>query len=411
MSKANRSLNIFLLIIILAGTYLSQVQNLVLLLLILFVLLVKNKYKISFNMPGEKLYLAMLIWGILIGFINIISNQATLYEIFKQTYYYLMLFLYWHIGEQLARGNFVQRESFLKTVLVGSTIISLADIAACLGNIAKASGLDINSFRNLIGAGNIISIIGVYLCLIYKRELGLSKSRIRVTLGICIISSIIHFSRMMLLYALIFALTSGIRLISKRWLKYIAIGSLSVVILWSIFPELTQLFINKLLSSFTEINFKTNVWNSTTITQNWRGYEVACAIDQFKHSSILSQLFGHGFGTTLDVKGYAYLVTDEERLSFLHNGYFTQLLIWGILGIICFFLWIVAILKKTKNMKVLVDKHFTSGLIIIVLAANYFIMGPFFSATVASLFLYISILFGLNRDNIGGRNTVFEYGM
>ena len=396
--KAVKNVNLLILAVLLAGTYLTQIQDLLFLMVVLLALLINNKLKISFNMPGERIYLIMLFWGLAIGLANLLGGKYTIYEIFKHTYYYLVLFLYWHIGEQLIRSRKVQRITFLKTVLAAATIISLVDIITCVGDIAKSSSSDINSFRNLVGAGNIISVIGVYLCLVYKKEIGLSKGKTNLILMICVISSVIHFSRMMLLYTGIFVLISGVRLINLRWLKYAVVGILCIGAVWCIFPDLTQLYINKLLSSFTEINFKTNIWNDITIVNNWRGYEVSCAIDQFKQSPLINQLVGSGFGTTLDVKGYAYLVTNEKRLSFLHNGYFTQLLIWGILGIVCFFVWIILILKRTSVMKFQKDKIFARSIVLIVLVANYFVMGPFFSATVASLFFYISMLFGLNRE-------------
>lgn len=393
-----KNVNLLILAVLLAGTYLTQIQDLLFLSVVLLAILINNKLTISFNMPGEGIYLIMLFWGLAIGLAHLLGGKYTIYEIFKHTYYYLVLFLYWHIGEQLIRSRKVQRITFLKTVLAAATIISLVDIITCVGSIAKSSSFDINSFRNLIGAGNIISVIGVYLCLVYKKEIGLSKGKTNLILTICVISSVIHFSRMMLLYTGIFVLISGVRLINLRWLKYAVVGILCIGAVWSIFPDLTQLYINKLLSSFTEINFKTNIWNDITIVHNWRGYEVSCAIDQFKQSPPINQLVGSGFGTTLDVKGYAYLVTDEKRLSFLHNGYFTQLLIWGILGIVCFFVWIILILKRTSVMKFQKDKRFAKSIVLIVLVANYFVMGPYFSATVASLFFYISMLFGLNRE-------------
>lgn len=405
MKRLTSNLNFWILSIVLAGTYLSQRANLIFLLVILILLLAKNKFIISFNMPGEKLYFLMLFWGIFIGLIGLYRNVYTNYEIFKHAYYYIVLFLYWHIGEQLIRTKQVQRNIFFENVLIAAFIISTVDIIGGVFNITKVAATDIYSFRNLIGAGNIISVIGIYLCLTYKKEIELSKNTINLILGVCVISSLIHFSRMMLLYIAIFALASGIRLINAKWLKYIVIGLLSVGMIWIVFPELTQLYINKLLSSFTEINFKTNIWNRTTIIQNWRGYEVSCAIDQFKHSTLFNRLFGSGFGTTLDVKGYAYLVTDDERLSFLHNGYFTQILIWGIVGIACFFLWIILFFKNIKKFEFEKDKKFARSLIAIVLVANYFVMGPFFSATVASLFFYIGILLGLNKNTLNERKV------
>lgn len=396
--KVLKNVNLIMLGVILASVYLSQIQNLILLILVLLFYLIKNDFKIVFNMPGEWIYLLMFLWGICTGIIGLVNRHYTSYVVFKHAYYYILVFLYWHIGGLIIRTKKNYRIIFFRTLLVASVIISLIDIITCISKVAQISGLDINSFRNLMGVGNILSVLGVYLCLIYKEEIELSKNKRNIIIGICVVSSVIHFSRMMILYAAIFVLISGIKLINARWLKYIVIGVLCVGIISSVFPDLTQLFINKLLSSFTEINFKSKIWNDINIVQNWRGYEVSCAIEQFKKNSLLSQIWGSGFGTTLDVKGYAYLVTDDERLSFLHNGYFTQLLIWGILGVVCFFLWIFMMLKKTKNIKFQQDKRFTRSLIFIVLVANYFVMGPFFSAMIASLFFYIGILFELNRN-------------
>ncbi|WP_407385959.1 O-antigen ligase family protein [Holdemanella porci] len=391
------NVNIYITVLILAITYIPSTLNIVLLGALFALLFYKNRKKFVLNMPGENLCVLLFIIGITIGFFGIFTKSTSLYELIKHIYLFLFPFLYWHIGNYLVKTSLITKKSFLNTLVFNAVLISSIDIIMAVFKICTNNAYSINQFRELIGTGNILSLIGIYILFVYKNNLYFTRKQNAIVVSICLLSSIIHFSRMTILYAIIFLLFSNFNPFSKKGKRCILIGVCLILLLTLIFPNIMGSYISKIFSTLKEINFNKSDWNETTIVLNWRGYEVYCALDQFKGFSIFKKIFGNGFGTMIDAKGYAYLVSQKDYLSFLHNGYFTQLLIWGVFGWVIFALWMYRFLKTSISISSKNDRNFSMILILIIIVANFFVMGPFFSQTIASLFLYISVLFSLNK--------------
>ena len=71
-----KNVNLLILAVLLAGTYLTQIQDLLFLIVVLLALLINNKLTISFNMPGEGIYLIMLFWGLAIALTYIAAYKG-----------------------------------------------------------------------------------------------------------------------------------------------------------------------------------------------------------------------------------------------------------------------------------------------------------------------------------------------
>ena len=115
------------------------------------------------------------------------------------------------------------------------------------------------------------------------------------------------------------------------------------------------------------------------------------ALNHFKYSSIMEQMLGGGFGTVLYVGELAYLVSDLPYLLFLHNGYFTTLLVFGLTGVLLFVLWMINIFKDSKFVYYKQDANFIRGLSVVMLLTTYFVNGPLFSVSQATFLLYIGL--------------------
>lgn len=148
-------------------------------------------------------------------------------------------------------------------------------------------------------------------------------------------------------------------------LKMLLLISVSVMIVWNVFPNIAASFSDKVLRSFTEMSSASSSWDNWNIVNNWRGYEVYCAQNEFDSYNLLEKIIGKGFGATVDAKGYASLVTSEDALPYLHNGYYTTLIKMGIVGVaLNIGYWVMLFFERKKCM----DKFDYSTCIGVILA-------------------------------------------
>ncbi len=123
-----------------------------------------------------------------------------------------------------------------------------------------------------------------------------------------------------------------------KYIPYVSDAAAGLASAYRGFPAVFHDYIERLANSLAEISYLHAPWNHAAIVTNWRGYEVYCELQKFRQAGVIEKIFGGGFGAQLDVHGKAYLVTTEPTLPFLHNGYFTILMIWGICGCAAYFL-------------------------------------------------------------------------
>ena len=78
----------------------------------------------------------------------------------------------------------------------------------------------------------------------------------------------------------------------------------------------------------------------------WRAFESYKALELFKKSSIINQVFGGGFGKTIDLGATFELKgADFNSIVILHNGYLHILLKTGIIGLTAIVLFYLKIIK------------------------------------------------------------------
>ena len=132
-------------------------------------------------------------------------------------------------------------------------------------------------------------------------------------------------------------------------------------------------------------------WTLYRVSNSWRGYETYCALVRFSNAGLLEQILGGGFGATLDVFGYAYLVTTEETLPFLHNGYFTQLMVFGVVGVIAMVGWFLSMWNAARAIRIVEDRVFALGLVACIVCLTAIVGGLMFSPSVAQLMLLMAL--------------------
>lgn len=397
-AKLNGVIYLPLVFFLLISDYVSAEINLILVLLALIYYFVTYR-KLEINMPGIGMYILMFC----MGFIGVIANQGpngqSIYIVLKQCYYYIFPLLYWIMGWYFIKKENLSRREIVLTIIFAGTIYSIIDLCTSAVSLLT-SNVNISSsdsIRSITGVGHILPVVGLIMAIIYWKEFSISRRCYISVLILCFLSFLIHFSRSYIVMAVILLFFSGALRNFKRSIKIFVAIVCVIGLLIAIFPAQFDWLLQKLLDSFNEISYNVDVWDGTTITQNWRGYEIYCAIEQFNSSPILIKLFGGGFGTFIDVHGYEFLVTSEEGLSFLHNGYFTQLSLFGIFGLVLLILFFCKIFMCAKNLQAQGDKRIIRGLAVCIFFANYVIMGPLFSISVAQYFLLISVIYNASK--------------
>ena len=217
--------------------------------------------------------------------------------------------------------------------------------------------------------------------------------------------ALIHFSRTMIITLGLLVLFSGLKINLKKILKLLIVLLIAIIGLIIICPDIVIAFWNKILRSLQELNYVDNTWNYTNIVLNWRAYEMYCETIKFMKAGIYEKIFGGGFGATLDVFGYASLVSNEEQLSFLHNGYFTQLMTNGIIGVTLFILWLGSLYRYSCKCKVRLNRYFLRGLTVICMICTYFIRGPLTGVPMAVLLFLFSLL-GSSKYNLNKKEVI-----
>lgn len=176
-----------------------------------------------------------------------------------------------------------------------------------------------------------------------------------------------------------------------KFLPYVAGASAGMAAAYGTFPAVFHSFMERLANSLTEISHAHAPWNHIAIVTNWRGYEVYCELQKFRQAGMIEQILGGGFGAQLDVKGKAYLVTTEPTLPFLHNGYFSILMIWGICGCAAYILMLMVLYLRNRGLAE-GEKQFWKALVMIIAVDTIFVHGLFFSTSVAGMLLYLGVL-------------------
>jgi hypothetical protein len=116
------------------------------------------------------------------------------------------------------------------------------------------------------------------------------------------------------------------------------------------------------------------------INDNYRGYEAFIGMQTYKSWNLQGIILGGGFGTTIDI-GNSKLV-GLQYLPILHNGYVYILLKGGLLSMLCFalyFFYLLNIFRKYRNNTTLCIflAHLGIASIIILYSTNLIVTGIF----------------------------------
>ena len=338
---------------------------------------------------------AFLMWGIILGSFIIGEGDTSFRDYLRDIFYYTTPMIYIYIGAYYARkGIAVNR--ILNSFIISSAIISFVYLIRIYqqGAIYLLTS-DIHGWRSLSGGGAIV--IGVALAImlsgLISEEDKLPKTLSIICFSISGLFFVLSLSRTNLIIIIIMTIVLSVkRTSSKKTIKRFALIVFTIIAVIGLSSVLLPAgflrdYVEKIFNSLTEISV-TNNWNATTIQANWRGYENYCAIEQWRKSSLIEQMIGSGFGKRIYVGNYAYLFLEQlysdgtaaNSIAVLHNGYTTQLIKLGILGVAIYILFYILIIKNairtSKTTKSLESRLFLA-VGVTLLFQTYFLNGLF----------------------------------
>lgn len=188
----------------------------------------------------------------------------------------------------------------------------------------------------------------------------------------------------------------------KKFLMYVAFAGVLTILIAPMLPTLDAqnlTFLGKIKNSFLEISF-TDDSDMSDMLVNWRGFEAHRAYVAFANSSLLQQIFGRGWGATVDL-GFAVQMSKDmsyQYLPILHNGYMHILSKYGIVGLFLYlvFLWRIVVgsrhyFAKTNNVPY---ARFITGLGLVLAYTSLVITGIMNKGRLDSVLIVLGILFG-----------------
>lgn len=347
----------------------------------------------SHMFPGIYVYIYFFFAGLLLGIFHVFFGGYAPRNVIKHIVYVFFPVLFWMVGKNISSGGREGKKVCITGLFAAGVLVSLYDLLDSLLKILTSmiSGISLYGFRSMIGAGHPLTLITVFLYIFMPDSITIGKKQTYGCIGLLTVDLFIHFSRITLLNLLIFLLYSGNMKKPVKLFKYVTLFLAGTAALYSAFPSVFHNYVDRFRNTLTEISYTREVWDHASIVTNWRGYEAYCEIRKFQSAGVLEKVMGGGFGAQLDVNGKAYLVTTEEALPFMHNGYFSVLMIWGIKGCVLFVVMFVLLYMGNPKLGRR-EQNFWRALVVIMAADTFFVHGPFFSASVAGMFFYLGIL-------------------
>ena len=369
-------IHIPLLLFLLAGQILPVYALWMIMLLGCLVLTVRGRGHFIFRpIPGFSMIALILLLGTAGGLAAMWNGTTALWPVLRDFIYVSYFPLSWLLCCCFSDGLAADRKRFFYTLFVACGIVCMLS-AAQKGIALIVYRRSFSAVRHTAMLDEIMAAAGFFLSLFPPDEL---KAHMRDgwsrLMKIFILTAVVlSLSRTVLLYAICLCIPFLRKHLGKLvWIVSLLIGTLGI--LYLIVPDQVGSYIEKILNSFSELNSSETVWTGQKIVNNWRGYEVACARETFHAFSPLQKLLGGGFGCFIDVHGYAYLVTSEYNLPFLHNGYYTTLIKTGIVGFFSMFLMFVLQMMKALRIRREYDRRFLTGLILALAVSSVVVSG------------------------------------
>ena len=399
MEKGNQKICKKMLLIMMAGTFLSPTRFFILSICYYFLLVIKLKGKVVFpRVPGLRLYVCVIAYTTLVGFF-----LYTTRNVIRDLYYILPTVLWIFIGASESAQN--PEMDIKKTIFLYGTFIILKNFLLFIGK----GSLDFNNLRSVFGLnvydlGLILPISAI--CVFLHKEVYVGEKIDRMIVVLMTLNIVLSLGRIAILQPIII-FTVLLFMEGKEAEDQAKINKV-VKLFFSIMVALVMLFyimpssiksplMDKVLNSFDEVDSSQKITSVGSAMNNWRAYEIQSAKEQWKGEWVISQLFGEGMGKGVEIQYVPYSwagVVDGNEIPLLHNGFYTMLIKGGIIGVAALLWLFMGNAKKGLYMvKHRADKVYSNILVAISVAAvanTYVVRGPIQQGT----FLTWALLIG-----------------
>ncbi len=339
------------------------------------------------------IFMFITILAIIMSIYNRID--ISFYMIIRGCQYCLGLVIAIYIGVYLQR-YFIDEKRLIQDIARAGMLMTIYYI----GYLLLLNDFSFATLRENRVNTSIAFIASIQMIMYINNERIFSKKTDRCLLIGSMILSLFGFSRSNLMIILI---AFGFSIISKaRYKKYFINSFIILLVAILVFigmawyyadkPDtLIGSYINKLLLSLSELNSSQVFSSDAEISANWRGYEVSQAVQQFKKSNILQQVFGQGFRGVYVGQYSVYVGGTDGYLPLLHNGYFSVLTYSGIVGLVLYMLFYI---KKIIYMKKNGDKitNYTTCIYMSFLV-SYIVITFFINGMIAKSIYFIPGIF------------------
>ena len=314
--------------------------------------------KITFSITFFK-QLLLLTGILLMGCLGTLLYKYEPYNIVKDIAHFLKPI----IG--LLTGYFFYRRIndlrlFIKTVVIAGVISAIIHFII-IGLFVDFGSGRIESIRKFT-RDNFLELFALFFIAcnarFQKDKLFKSTITLYAVVAILTFSSILYFSRTMIVVAIIMGLTMfGYTKATTRTIKIAGALILAIGLLYSYLYSSNirrgrpgvEGFLYKVKMAPEEIlKTKVNRENHKKLWDHWRGYEAGRAV-ALMNKNPSSYVFGTGHGSLVDLKFLAPLTGDKKGMRYiseLHNGYIYILYKTGIIGIILYLLLLGKWYKK-----------------------------------------------------------------
>lgn len=279
-------------------------------------------------------------------------------NVIRDAYYIFPSFLWMMLAYMLATNRSLREgRSMLKTLYLYGALVSISCyVRFALGGDVSFNGVRHNFVSGVYDVGFIIPVLAYHLfvrqkvcfsCFVDVCFLLLMVSQVALSFGRISIAEPVICLSIMLIVVLI---TRGVGGGSSRILALLAGVLISVLlVLWFMPESTTAVLIDKIGNVFSEVDASSTIKSTEEAMNNWRGYEIQCAMQQWSESPWHIQFFGAflGEGIRVDLIPYNWIaMVENNSIPLLHNGFMTLLPKTGILGLALFSLVFLSIFAR-----------------------------------------------------------------
>lgn len=307
----------------------------------LMCLVVKNKMEIIIpNVAGFKLYLFVILYTFFAGLIF-----WDLRSVARDMYYFSSTFVWIWIGVFAAFLDWKHKKDFYKTLFLYGGFVSIKTFANFIIHFSLVFD-DLKTIfgQNVYDIGFVMPVAVIQI--IFFDRVFINKKLDYLIVLLMSLHIFLSFGRIAILQPLLFIFSAMVVAIestrhSTRILRKITMILFGAIILliagFYIVPEsVSSVFFSKVMNSFAEINTQQKITSVGDAMQNWRGYEIQAAQQQWLDSNIIVQLFGNGMGKGVEIRYVPYTwegMVVNNQIPLLHNGFYTILIKGGLLGV------------------------------------------------------------------------------